>query len=138
MDFCLNELFSEEIIKSLLPILHSKNDCKKIGSSIMIEGINEDLVQKIGNELDLTFVAIRKEDGNLCMADNSEIIPAYRETFSIRDLLNYINAVFYSSTFRNNFKQFREHEFIPIPLPKKSVSFWKKVARGEQLQNFTY
>lgn len=99
-----------------------------------IPNLNAEIVNKIAKQLGLTFVAEKEPEGNVCMANNSEVRPEFRETFAPIDILDYIYAVLHSPTYREKYKEFLKIDFPKIPYPKDTKTFWELVELGSQIR----
>lgn len=100
---------------------------KKISNS------NQEMVQKTANCLGLTFINEKEFRGNVCFANNNEVRPEFRETFSQRDLLNYCYAILASTKYRNTNLEFLKADLSNISIPTDSNKFWKLVQMGKEL-----
>jgi predicted helicase len=63
-----------------------------------IPNLNLEIVNKIAKQLGLTFVPEKELEGNVCMANNDEVRPEFRQTLAPIDVLDYIYAVLHSRT----------------------------------------
>lgn len=99
-----------------------------------IPNLNAEIVNQIAKQLGLTFVAEKEPEGNVCMANNSEVRPEFRETFAPIDILDYIYAVLHSPTYREKYKEFLKIDFPKIPYPKDTKTFWELVELGSQIR----
>jgi predicted helicase len=99
-----------------------------------IPNLNLEIVNKIAKQLGLAFVAEKELEGNVCMANNDEIRPEFRQTLAPIDILDYIYAVLHSPTYREKYKEFLKIDFPKIPYPKDSKTFWDLVALGSQIR----
>ena len=100
--------------------------------------LNMEIVNQIAKGLGLTFVpepaAQGDRGGEVCFAESSEVMPAYRQTFAPIDLLDYIYAVLHSPTYRETYKEFLKIDFPRVPYPTDAATFWKLVALGGELR----
>ncbi|SFE86273.1 type ISP restriction/modification enzyme [Flavobacterium xueshanense] len=99
-----------------------------------IPNLNAEIVNQITKQLGLTFVAEKEPEGNVCMANNHEVRPEFRETFAPIDILDYIYAVLHSPTYREKYKEFLKIDFPKIPYPKDTKTFWELVELGSQIR----
>ncbi|WP_158614725.1 type ISP restriction/modification enzyme [Flavobacterium sp. RSP49] len=99
-----------------------------------IPNLNVEIINQIAKQLGLTFVAEKEPEGNVCMANNPEVRPEYRETFAPIDILDYIYAVLHSPTYREKYKEFLKIDFPKIPYPKDTKTFWELVELGSQIR----
>ncbi len=102
--------------------------------STRIPNLNTEIVNKIAKQLGLTFVPEKELEGNVCMANNDEVRPEFRQTLAPIDLLDYIYAVLHSPNYREKYKEFLKIDFPKIPYPKDSKTFWELVALGSQIR----
>ncbi|SEF42069.1 type ISP restriction/modification enzyme [Flavobacterium urumqiense] len=99
-----------------------------------IPNFNAEIISQIAKLLGLTFVAEKELEGNVCMANNPEVRPEFRETFAPIDILDYIYAVLHSPTYREKYKEFLKIDFPKIPFPKDTKTFWDLVELGSQIR----
>ena len=99
-----------------------------------IPNLNTEIVNKIAKQLGLAFVSEKELEGNVCMANNDEVRPEFRQTLAPIDILDYIYAVLHSPTYREKYKEFLKIDFPKIPYPKDSKTFWELVALGSQIR----
>jgi len=83
--------------------------------------------------LGLQFVT-EKTEGNVCMANNSEVRNDFRTTFAPIDILDYIYAVLHSPKYREKYKEFLKIDFPRVPYPKDQKTFFDLVELGSQLR----
>lgn len=103
-------------------------------SEARIPNLNVEIINQIAKQLGLTFVAENEPEGNVCMANNPEVRPEFRETFAPIDILDYIYAVLHSPTYREKYKEFLKIDFPKIPYPKDTKTFWELVELGSQIR----
>jgi predicted helicase len=96
--------------------------------------LNLEIVTQIAKQLGLAFVAEKEPEGNVCMANNDEVRPEFKQTFAPIDILDYIYAVLHSPAYREKYKEFLKIDFPKIPYPKDSKTFWDLVALGSQIR----
>jgi len=89
------------------------------GQEERIPNLNESIINQLIEKLDLQFS--QEKDLNL-------------NTFSPIDLLDYIYAILYSTTYREKYKEFLKIDFPRIPYPKNQETFWKFVQLGGDLR----
>ncbi|WP_372933867.1 type ISP restriction/modification enzyme [Mariniphaga sediminis] len=95
--------------------------------------LDENRFNEISRKLGLLYISGSITFGNVCMANNPEVRPEFRQTFSSSDLLSYIYAVLHSSSYNANFGKL-PHSGIPqIPFPE-AETFWQWVEYGRQLR----
>jgi len=91
-----------------------------------------EITNKIAQQIGLTFVPEKEPQGNVCMANSSEVRAEFRETFTTRDILDYIYAALHSPADQEKSKEILKINFPKIPLPKDAKTFWESVALGSQ------
>ncbi|MGV8946197.1 MAG: type ISP restriction/modification enzyme [Lutibacter sp.] len=96
--------------------------------------LNTEIVAQIAKKLDLTFVSEKEPEGNVCMLNNEEVRPEFRQTFAPIDILDYIYAVLHSPTYREKYKEFLKIDFPRVPYPKNTTTFWKLVKLGGEIR----
>ena len=99
-----------------------------------VPNLNMEIVDKIASVLGMSFVPEKEADGNVCMANNSEVRPEFKETFAPIDLLDYIYAVLHSPSYREKYKEFLKIDFPKIPYPKDTKTFFDLVDLGATLR----
>ncbi|MFH6959547.1 type ISP restriction/modification enzyme [Flavobacterium aquidurense] len=99
-----------------------------------IPNLNPEIVAKIAKQLGLSFVPEKEAEGTVCMANNDEVRPEFRQNFAPIDILDYIYAVLHSPTYREKYKEFLKIDFPRVPYPKDSKTFWELVALGSQIR----
>jgi predicted helicase len=99
-----------------------------------IPNLNPEIVAKIAMQLGLTFAPEKEPEGNVCMANNDEVRPEFRQHFAPIDILDYIYAVLHSPSYREKYKEFLKIDFPKIPYPKDSKTFWELVELGSQIR----
>ena len=92
------------------------------------------ILKQIEESLGLTFVIESLEEGNVCMANSSEVRDDYKTTYAPIDILDYIYAVLHSPSYRETYKEFLKIDFPRVPYPKKVETFWQLVALGRELR----
>ncbi|NHM04783.1 type ISP restriction/modification enzyme [Flavobacterium celericrescens] len=95
--------------------------------------LNMEIVSEIAKGLGLQFV-LEKEEGNVCMANNSEVRDEFRTTFAPIDILDYIYAVLHSPNYREKYKEFLKIDFPRVPYPKDRATFCNLVELGSELR----
>ena len=90
-----------------------------IGKKGRIPNLNKKIVDKIADDLKLQFTIEKGNAGN---------------TFAPIDLLDYIYAVLYSTSYRKKYKEFLKIDFPRVPYPKNKNQFWNLVKLGGELR----
>lgn len=75
--------------------------------------------------LNLGYVEQDTPEGNLCFANNQEVLPAYRTTFGKLDIVHYVVALL--SRWEFNFGM------DEVPFPENADAFWLAVENGNLL-----
>ncbi|MFV8270792.1 type ISP restriction/modification enzyme [Flavobacterium sp. GT2N3] len=96
--------------------------------------LDAEIINQIAKQLGMTFVTEKEPEGNVCMANNSEVRPEFRETFAPIDMLDYIYTVLHSPTYREKYIEFLKIDFPKIPYPKDIKTFWELVELGSQIR----
>ena len=96
--------------------------------------LNPEILSKIEESLQLTFVPEKETDGNVCMANSEEVRDDFKTTFAPIDLLDYIYAVLHSPEYREKYKEFLKIDFPRVPYPQDSEKFWQLVKLGGELR----
>jgi predicted helicase len=81
--------------------------------------LNAEIVQQIGQKLNLTFTHEKEKDKN---------------TFAPIDILDYIYAVLHSPNYREQYKEFLKIDFPRVPYPKDAATFWQLVKLGGEIR----
>ena len=89
-----------------------------------------ELVEKISNELGLTFMTENEQRGNVCLADSAELRPEFKETFTSTDVLHFKYAVLKSTTNQEENNDFS----ILNSVPKDRRIFWELVELGNKIR----
>lgn len=92
------------------------------------------VVEGISSQLGLLFIPEKVSGGNVCLAHTEEVKPAYRTVFSSSDLLNYLYAVWHSSSYITKHEQFVKDDLSSLSYPKDAEDFWRLVDLGGQLR----
>lgn len=105
-----------------------RNDIEK---SINLDKIT---INEITHILGLTYIPENK-NGNLCFAtNNDELQDAFKQVFTASDLLDYIYAVLHSPTYIKQYKELQKEDFIKIPYPEDTDTFWQFVELGKTIR----
>src|SRR5690606_28141783 len=90
---------------------------------------NPEIIKEIADKLGLAFVAEKEPEGNVCLANSSEVRDEYKTSFGHIDLLDYLYAVLHSPDYRETYKEFLKIDFPRVPYPNPET-FWKLVKLG--------
>lgn len=93
-----------------------------------------DLINQIFKKFNLTFISKKETNGNICFANNPELRNEFRTTFSATDVLNYINAISYSSSYKDKNKSHLMSNCKNLPTPHNQDTFWKLVIWGGKIK----
>ena len=85
--------------------------------------LNKEIVNQIGEQLGIPFVAEKSTSSTLSVTEFSPI-----------DILDYIYAVLHSPNYREKYKEFLKIDFPRVPYPKNQKTFFDLVALGSQLR----
>ena len=113
---------------------------KLIASQIFLEAAetipepSPEIIRLFETSLGLTFISQKDHEGNVCLAGSHEVRPEFKETFTQKDLLDYIYAIFHSSLYREKHKGNLEIDYQNIPIQADKDKFWKLVHLGGELR----
>lgn len=93
--------------------------------------LNQRIINEMAVKMELEFILEKDPEGNVCMANNKEVRPEFRQNFSAIDILNYIYALLHSSKFSTVEKEYLENHF---PIPKNADIFWDLVQLGFKIK----
>ena len=96
-----------------------------------IPNLTEETINQIAHKTGLHFSMEKDADGNVCMANNKEVRPEFRETFSPIDILDYTYAILHSSNFRSPKIKTLKTNFL---YPKDAETFWKLAKLGSRIK----
>lgn len=99
--------------------------------------LNTEITAKIAQQIRLTFVSEKEAEGNVCMANSSEVRLEYRETFSAVDVLDYIYGVIHLLLNQEDYKESLKIDSMKIPLPTDLATFQKFINLGTQFKHNT-
>lgn len=99
-----------------------------------LPGFPPQVVEGISRQLGLLFIPEKVSGGNVCLAHSEEVKPEYRTVFSASDLLNYLYAVWHSSSYITKHEQFVKDDLSGLSYPKDVEDFWRLVDLGGQLR----
>jgi hypothetical protein len=83
--------------------------------------------------LNLAFVAEINPQGNVCMAENLEVRPEFRQTISRGHLKNFLYAILHSSMYEAARTTLLQIDFSGYHFSGKAEDFWMLVSYGENL-----
>ena len=101
-------------------------DNKKFTGNELI--INQEVISKFEKNLQLTFINTSGEEGNLCLANNEEVTPAFRTIFTRKDLLLFVAGKLQNISAGKNSTPGTAPLYIPFP--ENSNIFWRMVEAG--------
>jgi predicted helicase len=81
--------------------------------------LNSEILKKIAEHLGLSFTKEKE---------------ATDKTFSPIDILDYIQAVLHSPSYREKYKEFLKIDFPIVPYPKDKKTFWELVKLGREIR----
>jgi hypothetical protein len=93
--------------------------------------LTEEIINQIAHKTGLNFIFVKDSEGNVCMANNKEVRPEFRQTFDPIDILNYVYAVLHSSSFHSRDKEYLKMNFL---YPKNAEIFWILSEIGSQIK----
>jgi predicted helicase len=96
-----------------------------------IPNLTPEIINKIANNTGLAFILTKDPEGNVCMINNNEIRPEFRQNFVPIDVLNYAYAVLHSSKYRSINKESLQTDF---PYPKNAELFWELSELGSKIK----
>lgn len=108
-----------------------KNDIAKELYEGKIDDLTEEMTNQIAHKTGLMFILEKDVEGNICMANNKEVRPEFRQTFSPIDILDYFYGILHSSNFSSAQNKFSKANF---PYPKNAEIFWKLAEIGSQIK----
>ena len=116
-----------------MPFIKIHNNVRLDAENIL--NSNPEMVERIANILNLTFITTSDHIGNLCYANNSgDLQDAYKETFNRSDILAFIQAVFFSAKFNEKHYWIYDDGDMKVPYPKDRDTFWKLVQISKQIK----
>jgi hypothetical protein len=92
--------------------------------------INIEIINQIANTLGLLFINPKEREGNVCFANNQDLRPEFKQSFTLLDLLDFSFTVLNSRIYRQG-----KQDFLEIPIPSDSCIFWELVQIGSNLRN---
>lgn len=116
-----------------MPFIKTHNNVRLDAENIL--NSNPEMVERIANILNLTFITTSDHIGNLCYGNNSgDLQDAYKETFNRSDILAFIQAVFFSAKFNEKHNWIYDDGDMKVPYPKDRDTFWKLVQISKQIK----
>ncbi|HKO77524.1 MAG TPA: type ISP restriction/modification enzyme [Flavobacterium sp.] len=95
-----------------------------------IPNLTEETINQIAHKTGLHFILAKDPEGTVCMANNKEVRPEFRQTFTPTDILDYAYAILHSSNFPAEKKILKTN----FPYPKNAEIFWKLAKLGSQIK----
>jgi predicted helicase len=105
------------------------------GNQQRTPNLNKEIVNKIAQAIDLTFVPEPSSSASLSFkrrGTEGEVDAA--KEFAPIDILDYIYSILHSPTYREKYKEFLKIDFPRVPYPKDKKTFWKLVKLGGELR----
>ncbi len=97
----------------------STSQQKIVDTDVRTPNFNIEVVNKISNNLNLTFTNEKETSKN---------------TFAPIDILDYIYAVLHSPSYREKYNEFLKIDFPHVPYPKDANTFWQLVKLGGEIR----
>jgi hypothetical protein len=91
----------------------------------MIPTFDKEVLDTIEKIIGIPFILDSYTQGAVCFANDDEVRAAFRESFNTSHVLDYVNAIIH---------ELKKTNFLMIPYPTDSISFWKQVAIGVKLR----
>jgi predicted helicase len=96
-----------------------------------IPDLTEETINQIANKTGLTFILEKNGENNLCMENDKDIRPEFRQTFTPVDILDYMYAILHSSNYRSADKKIIKSN---LPYPKNNEIFWELAELGYKIK----
>jgi len=93
--------------------------------------LTHEIINQMAEKTGLYYVLTKNPEGNVCMANNKEVRPEFRQNFTAFDSLDYMYAIFHSSNFNSAEK---ESFIINFQYPDNAEVFWEFTELGSQLK----
>jgi len=97
-----------------------------------VHNLDKQIIQQIATGLVLTFINPNEARGEVCYANEPNLRPEFRQSFTATDLLDYIYAVLHTQAEQNG--EFLKTGIVEIPYPVNADDFWKMVQTGSCLR----
>ena len=91
-------------------------------------------INQIAESLKMTFITKKELNSNICFVNSDELRPEYKDLFTLENLYDYLYAVWYSITQKENTNEGFTKIFKNIPLPTDKKKFWELVYFGKELR----
>lgn len=144
--FKVNELFpvhsSMEIHDYFYPEIGLEQSSHLVSQKT--SNLNPGIASRMAQKLGLHFINEKEEDipensSPVCYANSDEVTEEFkielpRQTFAAIDVLDYIYAILYSSTYRGKYREGFKVDVLKIPYPKNQFTFWQLVKLGKELR----
>jgi predicted helicase len=131
--FCSDKIFADGYIRSdskggesIAPLylyLETTDQHSLLEEVARVPNLNMEIVNQIGEQLGIPFVAEKSTSSTLSVTEFSPI-----------DILDYIYAVLHSPNYREKYKEFLKIDFPRVPYPKNQKTFFDLVALGGELR----
>lgn len=95
--------------------------------------LESELIKTFEHNLSLTFTKEKEvlSEGEVCFMNSPEVRPEFRLSFATIDILDYLYAVLYSSSYR---EKYNKTGFPEVPYPTDTSIFWELAALGSELR----
>ncbi|MEO8824117.1 MAG: type ISP restriction/modification enzyme, partial [Ginsengibacter sp.] len=95
--------------------------------------LEPELIKTFEHNLSLTFTKEKEvlSEGEVCFMNSPEVRPEFRVSFATIDILDYLYAFLYLSSYREKYNKIG---FPEVPFPTDTSIFWKLVALGSELR----
>ena len=113
--------------ESLPEHLHSGEPAGKTSN------LNLKLITKLEEILQLSFIYKEETVGKVCMARSEEVRPDFRESFTLKNLLNYILGFIHSEDYRQKLLSFPEKGLSAVPLPQDPDDLWRMASKRTRI-----
>jgi len=95
--------------------------------------IKSTTVHLLAKHLNLAYIPEINPQGNVCMAENLEVRPEFRQSISNVHLRNFFYAILHSSMYGTARKTLLQFDFPWFHFPGEKEDFWMLVSYGENL-----
>ncbi|NLO01613.1 MAG: hypothetical protein GX126_04725 [Bacteroidales bacterium] len=99
-----------------------------------ISNLTAEISNQAAEKFGLIFVLKKEPPGNVCFINNPEVRPAFKTTFTLVDILDYIYASIHSTSCLKKNKEFLKIDFSRISNPNDVETFWRLAELGSELR----